>query len=127
MMTAPNSPLTKIWFMVCSKHTYMTEQTITLLDGRTLGYALYGPSNGRPVLYFHGTPSSRLELLILNRYGIDAELLLQQAKLRCIAIDRPGMGLSDYNDKASFLLFSDDVKQLLHSLQIKNCSLLCWS
>lgn len=38
-----------------------TENTIKLRDGRTLGYAEYGDPNGRPVLHFHGFPSSRYE------------------------------------------------------------------
>jgi hypothetical protein len=35
-------------------------QTISLPDGRQLGYLIVG--KGAPVFYFHGTASSRLEL-----------------------------------------------------------------
>jgi hypothetical protein len=38
-----------------------TSQQIKLHDGRMLGYAEYGSSEGTPVFYFHGFPSSRLD------------------------------------------------------------------
>ena len=34
--------------------------TITLPDGRTLGYAEYGAPSGKPVFFFHGIPGSRV-------------------------------------------------------------------
>ena len=38
-----------------------TSQTVTLKGGRKLGYAEYGAPEGRPVFYFHGFPSSRVD------------------------------------------------------------------
>lgn len=35
--------------------------SITLKDGRKLGYAEYGDPFGTVILYFHGFPGSRLE------------------------------------------------------------------
>ncbi|MBD0288901.1 MAG: alpha/beta hydrolase, partial [Flavisolibacter sp.] len=105
----------------------MINNTIKLSDGRLLGYALYGPPDGTPVLYFHGTPSSRLEPFLCEAYGIDINERLQQYHLRLIAVDRPGMGLSDFNPEGTFLSFADDVQQLVQHLQIAHCSLLCWS
>jgi pimeloyl-ACP methyl ester carboxylesterase len=65
-----------------------TQQTVSLPDGRTIGLAEYGAPGGRPVLFFHGSPDSRLSAAILagaaDRNGV-----------RLIALDRPGMGLSD--------------------------------
>jgi hypothetical protein len=37
----------------------MREATITLADGRTLGYAEHGVERGVPVIYCHGTPGGR--------------------------------------------------------------------
>jgi pimeloyl-ACP methyl ester carboxylesterase len=105
----------------------MEESTIKLTDGRTLSYAIYGPVTGTPILYFHGTPSSRLELLLLNNYRMDIEQLLHQTNLKVIAVDRPGMGLSTFNKNGTFLSFASDAKELLVYLNIKNCSVLCWS
>ena len=106
---------------------FMLDNTIQLPDGRTLGYALYGPLEGQPVLYFHGTPSSRLEPLTLEIYGVAIQSLLAQYNIRLIAVDRPGMGLSSFHKKGTFLSFANDAKELLQQLAIEQCSVLCWS
>src|SRR5919112_641474 len=105
----------------------MTDQTFLLPDERTLGYAIYGPEDGKPVLYFHGTPSSRLEPLLLYEYDVDLERLLAGAGLRLIAVDRPGKGLSSFDKNASFLSFADDVQHLCVHLGVTQCPVLCWS
>jgi pimeloyl-ACP methyl ester carboxylesterase len=105
----------------------MTSHTISLSDGRLLGYALYGPPQGRPVLYFHGTPSSRLELLLLQHYGVDLEVLLTEADLQLVATDRPGMGLSTFDPRGDFLSFASDAGELMQQLGILNCPVLGWS
>jgi pimeloyl-ACP methyl ester carboxylesterase len=105
----------------------MQDQIYKLPDGRDLSYSTYGPLHGLPVIYFHGTPSSRLEPLLINNYGNNLESLLEKYDLRLIAIERPGMGKSSFNLQNSFLSFAADVKELLQHLEIKKCSLLCWS
>jgi pimeloyl-ACP methyl ester carboxylesterase len=105
----------------------MTEDIFQLKDGRELGYAFYGPRDGEPLLYFHGTPSSRLEPLILNNYNKDFEHLVYKYKLNVVAIDRPGMGHSTYNPKGSFTSFANDVSELMRHLKINTCKVLCWS
>ncbi|WP_018617335.1 alpha/beta hydrolase [Segetibacter koreensis] len=98
-----------------------------LPDERDLCYCLYGPGDGQPVLYFHGTPSSRLEPSLPAAYGIDIETLLLQYKVQLIAIDRPGMGLSTFNPSGDFISFAQDVNLLLQHLKIKQCKVMCWS
>jgi pimeloyl-ACP methyl ester carboxylesterase len=105
----------------------MTDLTFQLADERQLAYAFYGPEHGQPVLYFHGTPSSRLEPLLTTVYGIDLNGLLQQYNIRLIAVDRPGMGLSSFHEGRTMTSFAGDVQQLLQFLQIDTCQLLCWS
>jgi pimeloyl-ACP methyl ester carboxylesterase len=61
--------------------------TIETPDGRTLGYADYGPADATPVLWFHGAPGSRLE----PKQSATAAAALG---LRLIGIDRPGYGVS---------------------------------
>jgi pimeloyl-ACP methyl ester carboxylesterase len=100
---------------------------LTLTDGRKLSYALYGPTNGKPVFYFHGTPSSRLEPLLLNVHNKDLEQLLQQYNIQLIAVDRPGSGLSTYNPGNSFQSFAGDVAQLAAHLHIARAGVLGWS
>src|ERR1700748_2811602 len=44
----------------------LDSQTMTLPDGRTLGYSEYGHPNGYPLVYLHGYPSSRFEGSVIN-------------------------------------------------------------
>src|SRR3954471_1012739 len=97
---------------------------LDLKDGRKLSYVLYGPVNGKPVFYFHGTPSSRLEPLLLNVHNKDLEQLLQQYNIHLIALDRPGLGLSTYNSNNSFQSFACDVAQLAAHLHITRAGVL---
>ncbi len=105
----------------------MTNYIFQLPDTRDLSYCLYGPGDGHPVLYFHGTPSSRLEPSLLMAYGIDIEMLLLKYNLQLIAIDRPGMGLSTFNPAGDFISFAKDVHILSQHLKIEQCKVLCWS
>jgi pimeloyl-ACP methyl ester carboxylesterase len=114
--------LAHLYYKFCMYH-----QTVTLPDQRKLGFAMYGPSLGVPLIYFHGSPSSRLEPLLLNEFGLDLEVLLLQSHVRLIAVDRPGMGLSTINPQGTFLSFADDVAVLAHQLFISPCPVLCWS
>lgn len=64
------------------------QQFLTLRSGRRLCYAEYGDPTGRPLFYFHGWPSSRLQASLLHQAARDTGL-------RVIAPDRPGAGQSD--------------------------------
>lgn len=103
----------------------MTEAIFTLNDGRKLSYAVYGPENGNPVLYFHGTPSSRREPLLLQAYGIDIHALLHHAGIRLIAPDRHA--LTTFSRHRTFQSFADDALTLLQHFDIQQCPVLCWS
>lgn len=105
----------------------MTEHILQLADGRKLSYASYGAESARSVLYFHGTPSSRLEPNVINDFGGSIEDLLQRYNLKLIAIDRPGMGGSSFNEYKSLSNFADDAAALMQALHIETCPLLCWS
>jgi pimeloyl-ACP methyl ester carboxylesterase len=105
----------------------MTEAIFKLKDGRNLGYSIYGSPQGEPALYFHGTPSSRLEPLLLTAYDKDPDQLANQYNISLIAIDRPGLGHSTYNAKGTFTSFSNDTIELLAHLNISRCKVLCWS
>ncbi len=58
-------------------------------DGRQVSYAEFGDRAGKPVIYCHGFPGSRLEA----RLADDAALGLG---IRLIAPDRPGFGSSSF-------------------------------
>ncbi len=95
-------------------------KTIQLSDGRTLAYLDIGDSEGRPVFYFHGGPGSRLEGLLFDE-------LNQQFGIRMIVPDRPGYGLSDFQEDRTYLDWPDDVSELADQLGIDRFAVLGWS
>ncbi len=76
--------------------------TVNLSDGRVLGYVQHGDPEGKPVLAFHGIPSSRLASRVFHQAALDLGI-------RIIGLDRPGMGLSDYRPGRRLLDWPDDV------------------
>ena len=96
----------------------MSSKTLTLSDGRKLGYAVEG--EGKSVMYFHGTASSRLEILLLKQ-------LAHQNGLRLIGIDRPGYGLSTFKDRFRLRDFAFDVNAIADYLQLDSFAVLSWS
>lgn len=91
---------------------FKLNQTITLQDERVLGYAESGEPEGTPLFLFHGLNSSRLEVLIAH------ETMLK-AGIRCIGVDRPGMGLSTFQKDRTVLGFTEDVEALADHLNIE--------
>lgn len=65
----------------------MREASVGLPDGRTLAYTDLGASDDAVVMYFHGAPSSRLDLAYF-------EDDLTARGVRVISADRPGFGRS---------------------------------
>lgn len=97
-------------------------QQFQLPDGRKLGYDEYGVPNGKPIFYFHGSPSSRLECALYVN-----EELLQRLNVRLIAADRPGMGLSDPQPNLRMTDWAQDVVALADHLQIERFAILAYS
>jgi len=86
----------------------------TMRDGRSLAYAEYGSPDGRPVIYCHGVPSSRVEGdLIVNAATASA------LGLRVIVPDRPGMGCSDDKPDRKIVDWPDDVVDLTKALELQ--------
>jgi pimeloyl-ACP methyl ester carboxylesterase len=65
----------------------MREASVILPDGRTLAYTDLGASDDPVVMYFHGAPSSRLDLAYF-------EDELAARGVRVVSADRPGFGRS---------------------------------
>jgi pimeloyl-ACP methyl ester carboxylesterase len=93
-----------------------------MLDGRKLGYNEYGPADGKPLFYFHGTSSSRIDW---QMFGGDQ--LATQLHLRLISINRPGMGLSDFQVGRRLLDWPTNVVALADDLGISHFSVLAFS
>lgn len=96
----------------------MSSQIITLPDGRKLGYTTIG--KGNPIIYFHGTASSRLEAYLLKHLTV-------REKLKIIALDRPGYGLSTYKPRKSIQDINNDLNFLADHLGIDKFGILGWS
>lgn len=95
----------------------MQENTITLSDGRKLGYCEYGDRQGIPVFLFHGTPGSRIWFLRDDEIARSLGIYL-------IATDRPGYGLSDKKPNRNLLDWSADIEELADFLHIDQFSVL---
>jgi pimeloyl-ACP methyl ester carboxylesterase len=95
----------------------LLNQLFTLEDGRKIGYAEYGTVTGKPIFYFHGHRSSRLEPKIY-----DIEEIKNQVHI--LAVDRPGFGLSDFTSGHSILSWSSDIIEFANSLNIDKFSVL---
>ena len=93
---------------------------VTLPDGRHLAYAEYGDPAGIPTLYFHGFPGSRLEAKLFDHPA-------RKQKLRVLAPDRNGIGLSDPKPGRCLLDWSRDVSDLLDTLDIEKVHLVAVS
>lgn len=88
-------------------------ESLTLADGRTLGFHLYGASDGIPVIYIHGVADSGVTL-----QGKE-DGMAKDLGIRWIAPDRPGVGKSTFHFGRSILGYPDDIRQLVHHLGLK--------
>ena len=93
------------------------DQAFLLPSGRVLGYAEYGCQTGYPLMFFHGFPSSRLE-----GYGTDQ--IARRHRLRIIAPDRPGFGLSTFQPDRRITDWPADVRALAHHLRLSHFAVL---
>lgn len=93
--------------------------TVRLRDGRALGYAEWGPPDGRPVLHFHGVPDGRLS------WG--GAGLCGENGVRLIAVDRPGVGESDPKLGRLVGEWPADVELLAEQLGLDRFAITAWS
>ncbi len=94
---------------------------LTLPDGRKLSYVEFGKSDGYPVIYFHGTPSSCLEPAVIGE-----EPFLKH-NFRIISPSRPGMGQSDKLKNRTFIDWTKDTLALAGHLGIDKFAILAYS
>jgi pimeloyl-ACP methyl ester carboxylesterase len=96
------------------------DRTIELRDGRRLGYMEHGPSGGRPILFFHGLGTTRV-ICPLD------ESLVEELGVRLIAVDRPGIGLSERLPRRRLLDWPADISQLADALRLEEMAVVGWS
>jgi pimeloyl-ACP methyl ester carboxylesterase len=93
------------------------EQTLELRDGRRLGFAEYGRSDGEPCFYFHGHPGSRFEAEVAHEVAASEGI-------RVVALDRPGYGLSDFEPDRTILGWARDVEAVADRLGLGRFAVL---
>ena len=96
------------------------EQHGNLLAGRNgqrFGISEYGDPQGKPLLYFHGCPGSRLE------GGLTHETAAALG-LRIICIDRPGYGLTPMDHDRTLTDWPKDIETLTTSLGVERFGIL---
>jgi pimeloyl-ACP methyl ester carboxylesterase len=86
-----------------------TEQ-FTLASGRKVCFAQYGDIRGAPVLFFQGTPSSRI--------NHPPESITAELGVRLVIIDRPGFGGSEPAPGRTLVHWAEDVTEVLDHLGI---------
>ncbi len=94
-----------------------TSRVLRLADGRRIGYAEFGDPHGAAVLAIHGTPGSRL-MFALTDHGARVR------KLRIIAPERPGYGLSDFRRRESLAQAAEDVTAVADALGLDRFALI---
>ncbi|HKP17167.1 MAG TPA: alpha/beta hydrolase [Gaiellaceae bacterium] len=95
----------------------MADSTLKLPDGRKLGYAEYGDASGRPLVFLHGFPGSRLAGRVLDATA-------REGCVRVLAPERPGLGLSSPQPGRTLLDTAADVRALADALGIGRFTVL---
>jgi len=90
---------------------------LELGSGHRVAYQEYGKPTGFPMFYFHDSGSSRLECTFFHGAA-------KAFGYRLIAIDRPGIGCSDYYDSPSPESVANDAAGLADCLKIDQFAVL---
>ena len=84
-------------------------QTIRVSGRRNLGYCLYGPGDGVPVVFFYGTPGTMF-------LAPDRLVPVDELGFRLLVADRPGYGASTRLPGRSIASVADDLAVLADHL-----------
>jgi pimeloyl-ACP methyl ester carboxylesterase len=95
--------------------------TVGVSGGRSLSYHGYGPPDGQPVLFFPGTPGSAVE------WSMWPSGSAERSGIRVIAVDRPGLGWSDWQPRRRVLDWPVDVTALADALRLQRFAVLGYS
>jgi pimeloyl-ACP methyl ester carboxylesterase len=93
---------------------------LTRPSGRRVAFAEWGPRDGTPVVFHHGSPGSR-------RFCPDVEAVVD-AKILLLTIDRPGYGGTDpLEEQESTRAVAADTLVVADLLGIEDFSVVGWS
>ena len=93
--------------------------TLMLINKINIGIAEFGDPNGIPVLYFHGFPGSRLDG---NLFEFDD--IGKNSNTRIIGIDRPGIGISEFQPERKLLDWPTMITSIADNLNLKKFSII---
>jgi pimeloyl-ACP methyl ester carboxylesterase len=91
---------------------------ITLTDRRQFGIAEFGPADGFPILWFHGTPGGRRQVPGSAREYAEAR------GVRIIGVERPGVGESTPHRYDRVIDFAADARQIIDQLGLTRVGLI---
>ena len=94
------------------------EGTVRLPDGRSLGYAEFGPVSGRPLLWFHGTPGACRQIAPQTREAC------WRRQIRLICVERPGIGASTSHAYEAIADFARDIESLVRAVGVDEFSVV---
>jgi len=94
------------------------EGTVSVGPKRRLGFAEFGPHDGRAVVWLHGTPGARRQI------PQEARALAHDLGLRIIGIDRPGIGSSTAHLYPNVLGFAADLATVADSLGVEDLAVI---
>jgi pimeloyl-ACP methyl ester carboxylesterase len=94
------------------------EGTISVGPRRRLGFAEFGPPDGRAIVWLHGTPGARRQI------PEEARTLAHELGLRIIGIDRPGIGSSTPHLYPNVLCFAADLETVLDGLGVGDLAVI---
>ena len=93
------------------KYPSYQQKTLSTERGRLVSWSQVGSDDGVPVLYAHGNPGSRFELLFFHDVAVELGLNL-------MLMERPGFGCSEYVEGYSLADYAEDVARLLRDQKI---------
>jgi pimeloyl-ACP methyl ester carboxylesterase len=98
----------------------MRDLTVEFPDGREVAVATHGDDAGQPVLFFHGTPASRLGLDFTDEPA-------RGCGVRVLAPERPGFGRSDPYLLPSVASYADQIAAVADLLGVSRFGVVGWS
>lgn len=105
---------------LADKTAVVSPSSVTLDDGHTIAYGEYGDPDGTPVVFFHGTPGSRILAGLFDSAAT-------AAGVRLLTFDRPGFGRSDPWPTRSISDAGTVVTAVLDDADVTTTSLLAFS
>ncbi|GFG48690.1 alpha/beta hydrolase [Mycolicibacterium agri] len=88
------------------------EGNIAVGEDRRIGFAEFGAPQGRAIFWLHGTPGARRQI------PTEARAYAEEAGIRLIGVDRPGIGSSTPYQYQNVFEFAGDLRTIADTLGI---------